>query len=589
MTMLASLARAYERRAARGEAPPFGFSQEKISWLIPLQADGTPAGAPVDLREGEGRKRSPRLMAVPQPTKRTSGVAPNFLWDKTAYVLGVTAGEGKRTAKEHAAFVESHQDWLAGAKDEGLSAFLGFLGWWRPERFTELGWPEEMKDQNLVFALESERLANTRIHDRPAAQAIWAGLSGGGDRNSALCLVSGRRAPVARLHPAIKGVWGAQSSGASIVSFNLDAFTSYGNEQGDNAPVSDAAAAAYTGMLNQFLDRDSGHRLQIGDASTVFWADGDDEVANEAAAGIFASFFDVDDEVEAKKVGDALERVRGSLKVPDWSAALAPGVRFYVVGLAPNAARISVRFYIEDDFRDLARLVAEHQERLRIEPPPRNTLSLWRMLLETATLRKRENIPPNLAGDWLRAILTGAPYPLTLLSAVLMRIRAEVGASGYRAINATRVAMLKSILIRNFNVGAPVALDPTCKDPGYVLGRLFAVYQQIQYAALGDVNASVTDKYYGAAAAHPRKVFTTLASLSQNHLSRLGKQQRGRMVNLERDVAGIMEMMEPSADPFPANLSDRSQALFALGYYHQRNKYFAKSDTAADAGAEGDA
>ena len=317
MTMLTSLVRAYERRAARGEAPPFGFSQEKISWLISLQADGTPAGAPVDLREGEGRKRSPRSLPVPQPAKRTSGVAPNFLWDKTAYVLGVTAGDGKRTAREHAAFIDSHREWLAGEKDEGLSAFLGFLDWWRPERFTELGWPEDMKDQNVVFALESERLANIRIHDRPAAQAIWAGLSGGGDRNSALCLVSGRRAPVARLHPAIKGVWGAQSSGASIVSFNLDAFTSYGNEQGDNAPVSEAAAAAYTGMLNQFLDRDSGHRLQIGDASTVFWADGGDEVANEAAAGIFASFFDVDDEVEAKKVGDALERVRGGLKVPD--------------------------------------------------------------------------------------------------------------------------------------------------------------------------------------------------------------------------------------------------------------------------------
>ncbi|GHE48990.1 type I-C CRISPR-associated protein Cas8c/Csd1 [Camelimonas fluminis] len=582
MTMLASLAQAYERRAARGEAPPFGFSQEKISWLISLQADGTPAGAPVDLREGEGRKRSPRSLPVPQPAKRTSGVAPNFLWDKTAYVLGVTAGDGKRTAREHAAFIDSHREWLAGEKDEGLSAFLGFLDWWRPARFTELGWPEDMKDQNVVFALESERLANIRIHDRPAAQAIWAGLSGGGDKNTALCLVSGRRGPVARLHPAIKGVWGAQSSGASIVSFNLDAFTSYGNEQGDNAPVSEAAAAAYTGMLNQFLDRDSGHRLQIGDASTVFWADGDDEAANEAAAEIFAFFFDVDDEVEAKRVGDALKRVREGLSVPDWSAALAPGVRFYVVGLAPNAARISVRFYIEDDFGVLAKSVAEHQERLHIEPPPRNTLSLWRMLLETATLRKRENIPPNLAGDWMRAILSGAPYPLTLLNAVLMRIRAD------HNINATRVAMLKSILIRNFDVGAPVALDPTCKDPGYVLGRLFAVYQQIQYAALGDVNASVTDKYYGAAAAHPRKVFTTLASLSQNHLSRLGKQQRGRMVNLERDIAGIMEMMEPSSDPFPANLSDKSQALFALGYYHQRNKYFAKSDKAAEADAEGD-
>jgi len=582
--MLASLARAYERRAARGEAPPFGFSQEKISWLISLDARGIPIGKPHDLREIDGRKRSPRLMQAPQPPKRASGIAPVFLWDKTAYALGVTAGDGRRTAQEHAAFIEKHKEWLAGTNDPGLQAFLCFLDWWRPEKFHELGWPEEMKDQNVVFCVESEYLSEIYIHNRPAARAIWGALSGGGDRNTAICLVSGRRGPVARLHPSIKGVWGAQSAGASIVSFNLDAFTSYGNEQGDNAPISQVAAFAYTTMLNQFLDRDSGHRLQIGDASTVFWADGDDEVANEAAAGIFASFFDVDDEVEAKKVGDALERVRGGLEVPDWSAALAPGVRFHVVGLAPNAARISVRFYIEDDFGVLAERVAKHQEMLMLEPGPRGgTLQMWRLLNETAVQGKRDNIAPNLAGDWLRSVLSGAPYPLTLMSAVLIRIRAD------RDINARRVAILKSILIRNLNVGAPVALNPDFKEPGYLLGRLFAVYARIQYAALGDVNASIVDKFYTAAAAQPRRVFGRLASLSQKHLSKIGKENKKYEEALNGNIAEIMAEMDPAKSPFPIILPEVDQALFALGYYHQRNKYFAKSDTAADAGAEGDA
>jgi CRISPR-associated protein Csd1 len=317
MSALASLARAYDRMAARHEVPAFGYSIQKIGFLISLNADGSLAGAPADLRSGEGKKRIARPLAVPQPVKRTSGIAPNFLWDKTAYVLGVTAVESKRTAAEHKAFIERHRDWLAGSNDEGLVALLRFLESWRPQRFAELVWPEDMKDQNVVFALERERLDNVYIHDRPAARELWARLSAEHD-TKAVCLVSGQSAPVARLHPAIKGVWHAQSSGASIVSFNLDAFTSYGHEQGDNAPVSEAAAFAYTTALNHFLERDSGHRIQLGDASTVFWADAGDTKAAEEAEDIFAGLVGVDDEkIVNKAVKDTLEKIRAGRAVAD--------------------------------------------------------------------------------------------------------------------------------------------------------------------------------------------------------------------------------------------------------------------------------
>lgn len=570
MTMLSSLARAYDRYAEQGKASPYGFSEENISWLIVLNGDGSVAGTPHDLRGVDGRKRRPLRMEAPQPAKRTAGIAPNFLWDKTAYVLGVTAGEGKRTAQEHQAFVDRHRVWLAGTDDNGLRAFLGFLDWWRPEKFEELGWPEDMKDQNVVFALgDAERLANRRIHDRPAARAIWAGLAVAGDARRGICLATGQVGPVARLHPSIKGVWGAQSSGASIVAFNQEAFTSYGNEQGYNAPVSEAAAFAYTTMLNQFLERDSGHRIQIGDASTVFWAESTVAAAAAAAEDLFFRLTEPDDEAEAKFVEGALKQIREAITPERWREALTPGVRFHVVALAPNASRLSIRFYVEDDFGELARRIADHQERLHVEPPPRDgTLYMWRLLNETAVQGKRENVQPNLGGDWLRAILTGARYPLTLMSAVLIRIRAD------RDVNARRVAILKSILIRNFNVGAPVALNPDFKEPGYMLGRLFAVYAQIQYAALGDVNASIVDKFYASAAAQPRRVFGMLSALSKNHLSKLGKLQRGRMINLEREIADLMLSMDPADDPFPARLSEANQALFALGFYHQRSKYF---------------
>jgi len=578
MSALASLVNAYDRLALRGEAPAFGYSQERIGFLIPLNGEGTPAGPPIDLRQGTGKKKTARMMSVPASFKRP-GITPRsfFLWDNTAFVLGVTASEGKDAARRLEAFRERHKRDLAGTADEGLQALLRFIDWWTPESFAELGWLEEMKDRNLVFALESERLDGIHIHDRPAARELWARLSAGGDKDEAACLVTGAHAPVARLHPAIKGVWGAQTAGASIVSFNLDAFTSYGHEQGDNAPVSEAAAFAYTTALNRFLEKGSGHRLQIGDASTVFWADATDHGAALDAEMLASGLFNADERSEAGRVGAILAKIRSGRPIESVLPEVPRGVRFFVLGLAPNAARLSVRFYLEDDFGVIAERYPRHLERMRIDPPPKEEAPpMWRMLIETATLRKTDNIQPNLAGEWMRAILTDTPYPLTLLSTLIMRLRADGD------VNALRVAMLKSIVIKNFNVEAPVSLDLTFNEKGYLLGRLFAVYEQIQTAALGrKVNANIKDKFYGAASAQPRKVFPLLDKGAAPHLSKVGKEKPGYKVVLERLVSSIMETMSPGEDPFPASLPDKQQGLFALGYYHQRNDFFRKPEKSA--------
>ena len=455
-------------------------------------------------------------------------------------------------------------------QDPGLLAVKAFVENWLPEDFERLGWPEDMKDQNVVFALEQERL-NRVIHERPEAKMLWARLSAGGAKTLTTCLVTGERAPVARLHQAIKGVWGAQVAGASIVSFNLDAFTSYEHEQGDNAPVSEAAAFAYTTALNKFLETGSRNRIQIGDASTVFWADASNAETAEEAEGIFAAMLaDIDEPTEAVKVGVVLEKIRQGLPLAEVTPELARGVRFYILGLAPNAARLSVRFWLEHDFGTMARNYQRFIADMRIEPPPRDPYpALWKYLAETAVLGKRENVLPNLAGEWMRAILIGTPYPLTLLSTVLMRLRAD------KEINALRVGILKALLIRNYQWEAPVALDPGNTDKGYVLGRLFAAYEQAQTAALGPrVNATIKDNFYGAASAQQRKVFFLLERGSANDLSKVGKQSPGRKVNLEKEISEIMGLMEPSSDPFPASLSTQEQALFGLGYYHQRSEFF---------------
>ncbi|MGD9803605.1 MAG: type I-C CRISPR-associated protein Cas8c/Csd1 [Hyphomicrobiaceae bacterium] len=577
MSILASLVRAYDRLP---DAPAIGYSAEKIGFLISLNADGTVAHV-IDLRAGEGRRKSVPLMMVPQAVKRTVGIAPNFLWDKTSYVLGVTAGEGRRLAAEHAAFVERHREALQEHADEGLRALMRFLERWSPDQFVAPTWPDDMRDQNVAFCLESERLHGAMLHDRPAARELWAALSNPDDQDGRICLVTGDAAPVARLHPSIKGVWGGQSSGGAIVSFNLDAFESYGHEQGDNAQISEMAAFKYTTALNRYLGNDSGHRIQIGDASTVFWADASNADLAGEAESIFAQMMEPDEKEadKVKDIADKLKQIRDGVRLSKIEPEL-DGVRFFVLGLAPNAARISIRFYYEDSFGALTRNYQQFLRDMKLEPGAREPHPpLWRYLIELAVLGKRENIPPNLAGEWMRAILSCTRYPMTLLSTVLLRIRSD------GEIGPLRVAILRALLVRNFNRSeeAPVALDPENINRGYLLGRLFAVYERCQLAALGDVNASIKDKFYGSASAQPRKVFHMLDSGSANHLSKLGKQSPGYRIVLERTIGAIMDRMEPASDPFPASLSAEEQALFGLGYYHQRSEFFRKSSNKAGA------
>jgi CRISPR-associated protein Csd1 len=579
MSIIQSLDRAGERLEAQGTLPAAGYSLQKVSFVISLQEDGSVACVD-DLRVPSGKKRLPRELAVPQPVKRSSGISSNFFCDKTSYVLGVSAAENKRLEQEHEAFRQLHLVALAGADDIGLLAFKRFLENWTADQFQPPLWPEEMKDQNVIFTLESDRLKNLWLHQRPAAKALWQAISTAKQGASAVCLATGQKTSIARLHPAIKGVWGAQSSGASLVSFNLDAFTSYGHEQGSNAPISETVADRYTAVLNLFLQRDSGHSIQIGDASTVFWAEDKngtlDENSLKLAEGTFSAFLGdaeieaVDEHKQAQQVGHILAALKKGQRLESLHPDLAKGVRFYILGLAPNNARLAVRFYFEDDFGVLANTYGRFLADTNISPAPQQPPTLWRYLLEVAVLGKRENVPPNLAGELMSAILTGASYPRTLLANILMRIR-----SG-GAVNSLRVALLRATLVRNFNLEkeAPVAFDPDNTNRGYLLGRLFANYENIQYAALRKVNASIKDKYFAAASTQPRKVFGLLASGSTSHISKLSKQNPGYAINLEKGLAAIFDKMSPEDDPFPVSLAPQEQALFALGYYHQRSEFF---------------
>ncbi|MDB2408095.1 type I-C CRISPR-associated protein Cas8c/Csd1, partial [Jannaschia sp.] len=497
--------------------------------------------------------------------------SPNFLWDKTAYALGRTAGEGKRTEQEHAAFRMRHAEWLEGTEDAGLRAFLAFLDFWDPAGQMPQGWDDDLLDANVAFALESERLAGIRLHDRDAARAAWSATQASGAEGS-LCLVTGRRAPAARLHPSVKGVWGAQSSGASLVSFNLDAFTSYGHAQGDNAPVSEAAAFAYGTVLNRFLATDSGHRIQIGDASTVFWADASDMAVAKVAEIGFAAFFgaaptaESDDAEQTKKVADKLEHIRQGKPLREIDPVLADGVRFHVLGLAPNAARLSVRFHLEDTFGAITENYQRFLSDTAIEPAPHGPVVLWRLLAELAVQGKRENVPPGLAGDWMRAILSGGRYPQALLAAALMRVRSD------QSVNGLRAGILRAMLTRNQGEEVPVAREIDNEHDAYQLGRLFAVMEAAQYAALGRVNASIGDRYYASASSTPARVFAPLLRGLRVHIADARKRGQGGWI--EPRVAEIVARLPPD---LPTSLRAVDQGRFAIGYYHEKSHRPAKA------------
>ena len=571
MTILASLARLYDRMAEKGEAPRPGFSTENISFALVLDTDGTPLRL-ADKRTHAGKKPAPIPTAVPAGN-RTSGIKPNLFWDKTAYVFGVIAvesetedgrktlipGQGRRTGDEHAAFVQTHLDLLADSTDPGLIALRRFLERWQPEDFTTLGFQTDALDQNIVFEFD-DGTGPGFVHARPAAAQLFSAPYDGGQ---GLCLVSGETGSIERLHPKIKGVMGAQSSGASLISFNNDAYESFGKSQGTNAPVSESAAFAYGTALNALLARGSARKIRIADTTVAFWAEAPDPEV--------ASMCDImmGDALNPRDEQDAQNELRAALlNVAEGQAGgdprLDPQARVYMLGLAPNAARLSVRFWYPGTFGDFARNMTQFWDDLNILPAPwKGPPAVWSLLYETALLRKAENIPPLLGGQVMRAVLTGQPLPRMLLSAVIGRIRADGD------INGRRAAICKAVINRTPRQEViPVSLDPDNTNPAYRLGRLFAVLERAQSAALPGLNATIKDRYFAAASATPARVFPLLIKNATHHLALLKKGENGGIGHwLEKELGNIWLGLD--AD-MPRALSLEDQGRFIAGYYHQR-------------------
>lgn len=576
--ILQALKEYYDRKAADPESgiAPKGWEWKEIPFIVVLDKNGKFLQIE-DTREGEGNKKRGKSFLVPQSIKKTSGIAANLLWDVAGYVFGIVNTDKldfqqkehaiDRALKQKMAFIERIVDEVP--KSLRVDAVLSFLSTITTEILeAEEAWKDIYATNPLVtFRFDSE---NVLFCSSKEIQEVIKNKNSGRIVNG-LCLVSGDPDQIAELHTSIKGVWGAQSSGANIVSFNLEPFRSFNKAQGKNSPIGETAMFEYTTALNSLLSRESTQRMQVGDASTVFWSAKRTNFESE-----FSGYFEEppkdDPDSGTRKIKSLLESVLNGSYRDDQEKE-----KFYILGLSPNAARISVRFWQACTVAEAALKITRHFEDLAIVKPPNEPeyYSLWRILVNIAIQDKSENIPPNIAGDFMRAILNGAPYPTSLLQSALRRIHSDAK----DRVKPVRAALIKAYLNRyqqvhpdNNNKEIQMALDPEQPSIGYQLGRLFAALEKIQEEANPGLNATIRERYYGSACSSPVTVFGTLMRLKNHHLAKLDN--KGRAVNLERLVGKIVEHF----DDFPAHLDLHEQGRFAIGYYHQRQDFFAKKD-----------
>lgn len=577
--ILQALTRYYEALLKRGDIAPLGWSKTKISFALCLDKDGhvtqvIPTMEPVEM--GKKTVLRPQEKNLPAGEDRSSNVAANFLWDNSGYILGIDQkGKPERSKKYFSEAKALHHAVLDGVNSPTSSAILAFFDAWQPERAAE---HPALASQlqaitsggNLLFRVDGlYPQEDTAICD--AWQRYWERT----DKNAKLmqCLVTGQyHQEIARTHPKIKGDPrdGFQTMGNTLVSFNNDSESSYGQEQSYNAPVGKYAAFAYTAALNHLLANRNNVQI-IGDTTVVCWAEGAEPVYQD----LFMSFVSgsLPPAISDNDLRAALKRLAMGLPCDD--LGVDPNRTFYVLGLAPNAARLSVRFFLRDSFGKLMQNVNAHYERLEIVKPTyekREVLSLWALLRETVNLNSKDKSPsPAMVGAAARAIFSGGLYPVSLLEAAMLRIRAE------RNITWGRAAIIKAYYLKNPHTDCPkevltVSLNETSTNIPYTLGRLFSVYEAVQQAANPGINTTIKDKFFNSAAAMPASIFPVLNSLYQKHLRKL---ENGQRIYFDKQVSALKNVLH---EDYPARMTLAQQGSFDLGYYHQTQKRYLKKE-----------
>ena len=584
--ILQALTAYYEQLVRQGKLSAPGWDDSfKVSYELRLNDAGQLLRVvPLLTEKTVGKKTvlAPRAMRVPAHEKRSSGFAANFLCDNSTYLLGADEkGKPERSADCFKACAKLHHAILDGVDSPAARALLAYFDSWDPAQaatnpLLQKQWKEITGNANLIFGYEAADHSHSFVNDDPAIQNAWQTHYNdrSADSDMGQCLITGKYAPIERTHPNISGVPGAQSSGAALVSFNAPAFCSYGHEQGDNAPVSKYAAFAYTTALNRLL-ADRSHCKHVGDTAILCWAENAEPVYQDAMS-MFLFGADEAAGIQESDVQAALKRLSAGQTVPFLEKELSPDQHFYLLGLAPNIARLSVRFFLRDTFGSFAQNLQKHADEMEIDCSEKEkfrSLPIWAVVNETTrTVPGQPAKPsPQLAGDLLRAVLTGGRYPATLLNGVTLRIRAE------QNVTRGRAAVIKAYYLRNYPTELnkevyTVSLNETTNVP-YLLGRLFSVLEAVQKAANPGINTTIKDRYFNAACATPGMSFPTLLRLSQKHLRKLND---GLATHYDKQITELMAQLPESG--FPARLSLPDQGKFTIAYYHQTQKRYVKKN-----------
>ncbi|MCB7062581.1 type I-C CRISPR-associated protein Cas8c/Csd1 [Enterocloster citroniae] len=579
--ILQALVKHYETLAEQGKVSRQAWCRAKVTYALDIDTDGKLLGI-ISLRQSEERGKKtvwlPSPMEVPEMAARSSGVSANFLCDNSKYLLGIdNDGSGKRVLECFQAAREKHESVLEDVQSEAAVAVKHFFKNWDPMKAKEHlelleKWEDITASGNLVFYV-----GTMYAHEDPDIRNAWEkSLQAEGSGTQEICLVTGKRAEISRIHTVIRGVQGAQSSGAALVSFNAPSFESYGKEQSFNAPVGKYAMFAYTTALNYLLSQQK-YIFMLGDTTILFWAEDGEEIYQDLFMG---SMEPTEDNQEVLRgIFSNLQEGRG---IDVDGIQVNPEQKFYILGLSPNAARLSVRFFYQNHFGTILSNIKKHYEQMEIVRPNWDKIEfpgVWRVLFETVNQKSKEKKPqPNMAASVFESVLSGKKYPESLYSNVMIRIRAEQG-----RITRGRAAIVKACLIRNHGKqwteeGSFVGLNEQCKDVAYVLGREFAVLEAIQEDANPGINATIKDRYFNSACAAPASVFPILLKLKNSHIRKL---ETGRRIFYEKMLTGLQGMIEVENDQpaaFPRRLSLEEQGMFILGYYHQVQKRFEKKE-----------
>jgi CRISPR-associated protein Csd1 len=597
--ILQRLAEQYDRIIASGEEdaiPASGNSLQKISFCIVLEPNGR-LNSFQTLQQKVGKLVIAKEMIVPGQSKASgSGINPCFLWDNAAYLIGWVAApdpDPEKAAKEQArttlsfeAFRNKHIGMEAQLAQPAFSAVCSFLRTWSPEKSREYeALLSEIATGFGVFRIAGEMKfvheqvsISSEVDEDDEAQSSNVGAM------QSMCLVSGEIDDIARLHePKIKGVSGAKSSGALLVSFNAPAYGSYRKSQSYNAPVGSLIAFKYSVALNYLLNRRD-RRVSLGDSTVVFWAD-HASVLEDCLSDFFAESLPKDDvvvEEDPERLRQAkvlLTQLRDSTGETEIDTNDGRPTKFFLLGLSPNASRISVRLWVEAEAAELRRRLGQHLRDIALADKWNDgVLTLWRIVNATGRWDKRkskfdaDSISPKLSGDLARSVLTGLAYPQSLLGTMLRRIHSD-GEVAYARVAAIKACLVRNSRLRGNPLEVSIMLDPNSTDPAYCCGRAFALLEVIQKDSAGDgLNRTIKDSYFSSASTTPSMVFPRLCRLSQHHLAKL---DTGYRIHREKQLGEVLNKLTV----FPRLLSLEDQGKFVLGYFHQtKDIYTNKKD-----------